>query len=134
LRRGEGLRDNHAHAEMPNPANLLRLINEFILLLLGALLVLLALTRRLALPQRPGVWIVLGAFLIYWGVRAWMRPEPHSLRTHVSLRGGSLVLVGLLVLQVPLLPMRFEGLLLGVAGGILVVRGLLGGILFARAT
>jgi hypothetical protein len=127
------LRDNHARAEMPNPANLLRLVNEFILLLLGALLVLLALTRRLALPQRPGVWIVLGAFLVYWGVRAWVRPEPNSPRTQISLRGGSLVLVGLLVLQVPVLPMRYEELLLGVAGGILVVRGLLGGIVFARA-
>lgn len=36
------------------PANLFRLLSEFILLLLGALLVLLALTRPARLPEAPG--------------------------------------------------------------------------------
>lgn len=119
---------------MPNTANLLRLINEFIVLLLGALLILLSISRTLAFPSRTGVWIALGVLLIYWGVRAWARPELPALRKLATIRGGSLVLVGLVIVQVPLLPVRFEAILLGLAGAILVVRGVLGGILSARAS
>jgi hypothetical protein len=119
---------------MPNTANLLRLINEFIVLLLGALLILLAISRTIAFPSRTGVWIALGVILIYWGVRALARPELPALRRPAAIRGGSLVLVGLVIVQVPLLPVRFEAVLLGLAGAILVVRGILGGILFARAS
>jgi hypothetical protein len=118
---------------MPNAANLLRLINEFIVLLLGALLLLLAVSRPLAFPTRPAIWVALGIFLMYWGIRAWMRPERAVARVHASVRGGSLVLVGLLVVQVPLLPSRYEALLLGAAGAILVLRGIFGGALFFRA-
>jgi hypothetical protein len=35
---------------MPNPSNLFRLLSEFIFLLLGALLVLLAVSRTIAFP------------------------------------------------------------------------------------
>ena len=41
---------------MQSTASLFRLLNEFIMLLLGALLVLLAATRRIGLPARPGLW------------------------------------------------------------------------------
>ena len=63
---------------MPSTASLFRLLNEFIVLLLGALLVLLAASHRVALPSRPGMWIGLGAALILWGLRTGMRPEPKS--------------------------------------------------------
>lgn len=72
--------------------------------------------------------------LIYWGVRAWARPELPAMRRPAAIRGGSLVLVGLVIVQVPLLPVRFEAMLLGLAGAILVIRGILGGILFVRAS
>jgi hypothetical protein len=55
---------------MPNTASLLTLINEVIILLLGALLILLAVTRGVSLPSRPGLMIALGVALAYWGVRA----------------------------------------------------------------
>lgn len=119
---------------MLNTANLLRLINEFIVLLLGVFLILLASARTIAFPSRTGVWIALGVILIYWGVRAWARPELPALRKQATIRGGSLVLVGLVIVQVPLMPVRFEAVLLGLAGAILVVRGILGGILLARAS
>ena len=60
---------------MATPANLFRLLSEFILLLLGALLLLLALTRRVGLPARPAALIFLGVLFVYWGIRAWMRRE-----------------------------------------------------------
>ena len=117
---------------MSGPANLLRLLNEFVLLLLGALLVLLALTGQIGLPSRPAALIALGAFFVYWGVRAWMRPEPREVRLQTSLRAVSLAIVGLLVVGIPVLPLRRTELLIGLAGGVLVVRGVLGAFLSLR--
>ena len=111
------------------PASLFRLLSEFILLLLGALLILLALTRRVGLPARPAALVFLGVLFVYWGIRAWIRREPESDRAQTHLRAGSLVLVGLLVLGIPLLPLRHANLLLGIAGGVLVLRGIVGALL-----
>ena len=111
------------------PANLFRLLSEFILLLLGALLILLALTRRVGLPARPAALVFLGVLFIYWGLRAWMRREPETSRAQMHLRAGSLALVGLLVLGIPLLPLKDANLLLGIAGSVLVLRGLASAIL-----
>jgi hypothetical protein len=99
------------------------------MLLLGALLILLALTRRVGLPTRPSALVFLGVLFLYWGVRAWMRREPDSARVQTHIRGGSLVLVGLLVLGIPLLPLRHANVLLGTAGSVLVLRGLIGAFL-----
>jgi hypothetical protein len=109
---------------MATPAHLFRLLSEFILLLLGALLILLALTRRVGLPARPAALVFLGVLFVYWGIRAWMRREPDSTRAQTHLRAGSLVLVGLFVLGIPLLPLRDANLLLGTAGTVLVLRGI----------
>ena len=117
---------------MLNTATLFRLLNEFIVLLLGALLILLAITGRVGLPGRPTALVLLGVVLIYWGVRALARRQTEAERAHASIRAGSLVLVGLLVLGVRLVPVRYADLLLGLAGGVLVLRGLAGGLLFAR--
>jgi hypothetical protein len=111
------------------PANLFRLLSEFILLLLGALLILLALTRRVGLPARPAALLFLGVLFVYWGIRAWMRREPDSTRAQTHLRAGSLVLVGLLVLGIPLLPLTDASLLLGIAGAVLVLRGIANALL-----
>lgn len=119
---------------MPSPANLFRLLNEFIVLLLGGMLILLAITRGVALPARPSALIALGVFLVYWGLRAWMRPELNSSRIHAAIRAGSLALVGALVITIPLLPLRHSATLLSLAGGILVLRGILGITLLARST
>jgi hypothetical protein len=117
---------------MPTPATLFRLLSEFIVLLLGALLILLALTRRVGLPERPLALVVLGVVLIYWGARILMRPERAAERLQTRIRAGSLVLVGLLVLGIRFLPLRDAELLLGLAGTVLVIRGLAGGVLLGR--
>ena len=59
-----------------NPSNLLRLLNEFIISLLGALLILLAANRGVSLPARPSAMVALGVLLIYWGLRARFRAQP----------------------------------------------------------
>ncbi len=120
---------------MQTPAGLFRLLNEFIMLLLGALLILLAASHRIGLPPRPGLWYALGAILILWGLRTGMRPvSKAAANEHAAIRGGSLILVGLIILGVPLVSLRYEALLLALAGGVLVLRGLLGSVLLVRAS
>lgn len=119
---------------MLNPPSLFRLLNEFIILLLGALLVLLAVNRGVHLPARPSAMIALGILLIYWGVRARFRRETRDPVTTVDIRSSSLVMVGLFILAIPLVPLRYADILLALAGGVLVIRGILGGILSLRAS
>jgi len=119
---------------MQTPASLFRLLNEFIMLLLGALLILLAATHRFGLPSRPALWYALGGALIFWGLRTGMRPAPKVTYEHTAIRGGSLILVGLIILGVPLVSLRYEALLLALAGGVLVLRGLLGSVMIVRAS
>ena len=118
---------------MPNPASLFKLLSEFILLLLGALLILLAVSRTIAFPTRPVIWIGIGVLLVYRGFRTWVRQNPKATRNHAVISAISLAVVGLLVIGIPLLPLRHEAALLSLAGGVLVLRGILGVFLLARA-
>ena len=76
--------------------------------------------------------LFLGVLFVYWGIRAWMRREPDITRAQTHLRGGSLVLVGLFVSAIPLFPLRLANLLLGIAGAVLVLRGLGGALLSVK--
>ncbi len=118
---------------MLKPATLFHFLSEFIVLLLGALLIVLAISGRVGLPGRPLALALLGVVLIYWGVRASLRPEPEAHRHQARLRAGSLVLVGVIVIAIPLLPVRYAEYLLEVAGGVLVLRGILGTALLLRS-
>lgn len=112
-------------------AALFAFLNEFVVLLLGALLIVLATFGRVGLPGRPIALALLGIVLIYWGARALMKRESTN-RHQAQIRAGSLVLVGLLVLAIPFFPLRSAEPLLQVAGGVLVLRGLLGSVLLLR--
>jgi hypothetical protein len=120
---------------MLDPANLFRLLNELVFLLLGPLLVWVAWTGRYFFNRRAPTWIGLGAFLIYWGLRAWWRASRPASRRELApaaVRGGSLALVGAMMLGIAWLPFAWVGPLLGAAGGILIVRGLVSAVLVAR--
>ncbi len=110
---------------MATPGNLFRLLSEFIVLLLGALLILLAATGRIGLPARPGGVVALGAIFIFWGVRAATRPAAKAARLETMIRAGSLALVGIFILAVPFVPARHASQLFMLAGGVLVLRGAL---------
>ena len=110
---------------MATATNLFRLLSEFIVLLLGALLILLAATGRIGLPARPAGVVALGAIFIFWGVRAATRTEAKAARMETVIRAGSLALVGILILAVPFVPSRQAPLLFMLAGGVLVLRGAL---------
>jgi len=118
---------------MAGSINPFRLLSELIVFLLGALLILLAISGRVGLPARPAALITLGAFFVYWGVRAGIKPEPGVRPYESRTRAASLALVGLSILAIPMLPLRFTPTMLGTAGGILVLRGLLGAIFSLRS-
>lgn len=117
---------------MLTSATLFRFLNEFIVLLLGTLLIVLAISGHVGLPGRPSALVVAGIVLIYWGVRALMWRGSGTEKLQARVRAGSLVLVGFLVLGIPLLPTRQAEVLLEIAGGVLVLRGILGSILVVR--
>jgi len=119
-------------SDMPKALDIFRLINELIFLLLGGLILLLAITRPVMLPERPMALLLLGVFLVYWGVRAWIRPEPGATKAQKFARAVSLALVGLLVAIIPAAPLRHSALLLGAAGCVLVLRAMAGIIGFVR--
>jgi hypothetical protein len=112
--------------------NPFRLLSEFIVFLLGALLIVLAFSGRAGLPTRPAALIALGAFFVYRGVRAGIKPEP-GLRPYESkTRAISLALVGFSILAMLMIPLRLAPGMLGAAGMILVIRGLLGAVFSLR--
>jgi hypothetical protein len=118
---------------MPTTATLFRLLNEFILLLLGLMLILIALTRTLGLPVYPAALLILGVVLIYWGARVLLRPRQPADHWPTRIQAGSLMLVGFLVLGIRLLPLRYTALSVALAGGVLMLRGITVAVLLARA-
>jgi hypothetical protein len=120
---------------MLNPANLFRMMTEIVFVLLGCVLVVLGLTHRFMFNPRSPAWLALGAVLIYWGARAWMkttRAARTSERTVARVGGASLILVGFLMLVLVAVEFRFVGLVLAVAGVILALRGLAAAVLSLR--
>jgi len=118
----------HLSEFMPASLPLFRLLNEFVVFLLGALLVVLALAHGLHPANRPVVWLLLGVLLIYWGARTGMRASPQATRWYDRLRAASLICAGLLVASLARVPSRHAPLLLAIAGAILALRGLAGAI------
>jgi len=102
------------------------------MLLLGAFLIVWVMSGRIGIPASPTVLGILGAAFIYWALRNWMRKEPASARMKTHLRAGSLVIVGLLVIAIPFARLRDTSLLVGLAGAVLVLRGLVVGALSLR--
>ena len=123
---------------MLSPANLFRMMTEFIFILLGGILVWLGLSGRLALgnfnPRGPA-WLGLGIVLIYWGARTLTktaRAARTSDRFVAQVGGVSLILVGLMMLSLAFVEFRMVGIVFAIAGAILAVRGILAAVLSLR--
>ena len=123
---------------MLHPAKLFRMLAEMIFVLLGGFLLWIALSGRFLLrfdPRKPA-WLILAAVLVYWGARAWTkttRGVRRSERTPTRLGGISLLAVGLLMLGLAFAQLRWVGPGLALAGGILIVRGLVNAVLALRS-
>jgi hypothetical protein len=104
-----------------------RLLTEMIFALAGGLLLWVALTGRFLFDARQPSWLVMAVILILWGLRAWRRARLVAVRTMrlaARMGGASLVLVGLIMLSLAWMPLGRVALLLAIAGGVFVVRGL----------
>ena len=120
---------------MLSPARVFRLLNELVFVLLGVLLIWLALTGRYAFDRRAPAWVGLGTFLVYWGLRACWRGARQGSRGEVvaaAVRGASLALVGAMMLGIVWVPFPWTAPLLGAAGAVLMLRGVVSAVLFAR--
>ena len=120
---------------MPNPANMFRMMIEFIFILLGGFLVWLGLSNRFLFNPKSHGWLGLGGVLIYWGVRAWAktaRAARTSDRMVERIGGTSLILVGLMMLGLVVVGFRWVGIALALTGAILILRGMAAAVLSLR--
>lgn len=121
---------------MPNPGHMFRVVNEFVFMLVGALLVLFALTGRYLFNPRRPAWIALSVVLVLWGLGTWARARHDRLaaeRLVTKIGGGSLVAAGLIMLSLAWAPFRYAGWLLLATGGVFVLRGLVSAAIMARS-
>jgi hypothetical protein len=106
---------------------LFRIVNETIFVVIGALLLWVALAGRYLFDPRQPSWLILAAVLILWGIYTWNRARKVAVpRTRLGMRigGSSVALVGLIMASLAWAPFAWAGLLLGAAGGVFVLRGL----------
>jgi len=117
---------------MLSPARLTQLFMEVVFLLLGALVVWLAANQRIYFDRRGTGWLVLSFGVVAWGLLALSRPGQFWAKWQKWNRGGSLVLLGLVMFAIARVPFAWVVKLLAVAGFILIARGIVGSLLILR--
>ncbi len=117
---------------MQNPAILIRLGQELVFVLLGLFLIRVAAMGLFFWNRKSELWIVLGALTFVIGVRAWLRAGKYVTRWEHRVRSASLTLLGICMLTMTLAPFSWIALLLGAAGVVLVLRGIITAVLVAR--
>jgi hypothetical protein len=117
---------------MFSPAKLTQLAVEMIFLLLGVLVVWLGSTGHINFDRRGMGWLVISLGVAAWGLLALGKPGEWSARWQKWNRGGSMVVLGLLMLAISRVAFLWVGRLLAVCGVVLVVRGILGSALILK--
>jgi hypothetical protein len=109
---------------------LFRLMNEVVFVLLGALLAWAAFTGHYYFDPRSMMWLLLAGLLVAYGAVAMMWSSgPRSI---AIVRGGSLIIVGLIMLSLSHVILRWVGPMLIFAGATLAARGLIVAVLVMR--
>jgi hypothetical protein len=106
---------------------LLRVFNEMIFVIIGALLLWVALAGRYFFDPRQPSWLILAAVLIVWGIYTWFRAQrvtPPRTRLAMRIGGSSVTIVGSIMAALAWVPFAVAGFLLGAAGVVFVLRGL----------
>jgi hypothetical protein len=109
---------------------LFRLMNEVVFVLLGALLAWAAYTGHFYIDPRGVMWLLLAGLLVAYGVVALMWSSgPRSI---AIVRGGSLIIVGLVMLSLSHVILRWVAPMLMIAGAALALRGIIIAVLVMR--
>jgi hypothetical protein len=119
---------------MRNLLQLFRVVNEMVFMLVGALLLWLALTGRYFFDPRQPSWLILAGVLVVWGVYTWSqarRVKASGVRLAMKIGASSVVLVGLIMASLGWAPFAWAGVLLGAAGSVFVLRGLVAAAILA---
>jgi hypothetical protein len=117
---------------MLSPARLTQVVVEMIFLLLGALVVWLGATEHINFDRRGIAWLAISVGVAAWGLLALGKPGRWADRWQKWNRGGSMVVLGLLMLTISRVPFLWVGRLLAVCGLLLILRGALGAVLILR--
>lgn len=117
---------------MLTPDKMLRVMIEFIFMLLGGLIIWLGLTGHIFFDRRRPGWLILSIAVILWGARALYRPGKYWSRWEDWSRGVTLVLLGLVMGAIARVPFSWVGPLLAACGVLLLLRGLAGSVLVLR--
>ena len=114
------------------PDKMLRVLIEFIFMLLGGLIVWLGLAGHIFFDRRRPAWLILSIAVLLWGARALYRPGKFWSRWEDWIRGISLLLLGIVMAAISRVPFDWVGRLLALGGALLVLRGLAGSVLVFR--
>lgn len=117
---------------MLTPARLTQFTVELIFVLLGALVIWLGIHERINFDPRSVPWLVISFGAIAWGALALAKPGQWWMRWQKWNRGGSMIVLGLLMLAIGRVPFGWVGRFLAVCGLVLVLRGLLGSVLILQ--
>jgi hypothetical protein len=117
---------------MLSPARLTQLTVELIFVLLGALVIWLGLRGFINFNPRSPFWLAISIGVIAWGVLAIARPSQWWMRWQKWNRGGSMILLGLLMLAIGRVPFGLAGGFLAICGLVLILRGVLGSLLILK--
>jgi hypothetical protein len=117
---------------MLTPARLTQFTVELVFVLLGALVIWLGYRDQINFNPSSAFWLALSIGAIAWGVLALARPGQGSARWQKWNRGGSMIVLGLLMLAIGHVPFGMVGKALALCGVVLVLRGVIGSILILQ--
>ena len=117
---------------MLSPARLTQLTVEFVFVVLGALVIWLGLQGHINFNRHSVLWLAISVGVIAWGVLAVAKPGPWSARWQKWNRGGTMILLGLMMLVIGRVPFIWVGKFLAFCGLVLIFRGVLGSILILK--
>jgi hypothetical protein len=117
---------------MLSPAKLTQLVVEMVFLLLGVLVVWLGATGHINFDRRSIGWLVISVGVAAWGLLALGKPGEWWARWQKWNRGGSMLVLGLLMLVISRVPPLWVGKLLAVCGVVLALRGVFGSALILK--
>lgn len=119
---------------MPGPQHLFRVLNELIFVLLGGILIWIAVTGAYRFNPRSMQWFLLSGLAIVLGLMSLLTRNTDPTRAGAYVRGGSLILVGLVMLSMAWAPYWLMVWLWIFAGVVLVLRGVIGAVMLLKVS